>query len=49
MNNCDIKNLIAMTPYFYKTKKEDLEKINTVDFLNVTIDFQIDIFQKLEY
>ncbi|MCI6014353.1 MAG: methyltransferase domain-containing protein [Coprobacillus sp.] len=49
MNNCDIKNLIAMTPYFYKTKKEDLEKINTIDFLNVTIDFQIDIFQKLEF
>ena len=48
MDNSDLMNLVAMTPYFYKTKKEDLDKLVFIDCLDVTIDFKIDIFQKLE-
>lgn len=39
-------NLIMMTPYMYKTKKESIEKINSLESLEVTIDFRISIFTK---
>lgn len=40
----DIFNLLKMTPYFYKTNKEDLLKI-TSDLL-VTIHFNVSVYKK---
>ena len=37
----DIMSLLSMTPYMYKTKKEDIEKLNQIDKLSLTIDFNI--------
>ena len=37
----DIDNLFKMTPYYYKTKKEDYDKIKELDFLETTINFEI--------
>lgn len=43
--NCeDFHNLVKMTPYYYKTKKEDIEKINFDGNIFITIDFIISIF-----
>lgn len=39
INNDDLNRLVQMTPYFYKTKKEDLDKLNKYNMLEVTIDF----------
>ncbi len=43
----DLHLLFSMTPYYYKTKKEDIQKINTVSSLNVTISFTISIFRQI--
>ena len=42
----DLDNLIKMTPYFYKTSKENLDKIKNIDSLNVTFAFNIYIYKK---
>lgn len=42
----DIINLIGMTPYLYKTNKEDLNKLNEINNLDVTIDFSIHTYKK---
>ena len=42
----DLTNLFTMTPYYYKTKKEDKEKINGVKELNITIHFTISIYKQ---
>ncbi len=42
----DILNLIKMTPYYYTTKKEDIENIN-INNLECQIDFNIYVFKKL--
>ena len=41
----DIHNLIMMTPYFYKTKKEDLQALKLNHKMDLTIDFSITIFE----
>lgn len=43
----DLLNLVAMTPYMYKTKKESIDKLQTIDSLNITIDFVITILKKI--
>ena len=45
-NNEDLINLFMMTPYYYKTKPSDFEKIKKVDHLDITIDFNILIYKK---
>ena len=45
INNFDIHNLVMMTPYFYTTKKEDLEALNIDKNMNLTIDFLVTIFK----
>ena len=40
----DIINLVKMTPYFYKTNKDDLLKIQKD--LSITIDFNIEVYKK---
>ena len=33
--NKDILNLVKMTPYFYKTKDSDIERLNNINSLNI--------------
>lgn len=42
----DLYSLFTMTPYYYKTKKEDISKIDLVESLSMTINFTISIFKQ---
>lgn len=44
--NEDIKNLFTMTPYYYKTSKEDTEKLDKLSSLKTKIGFEILIYTK---
>lgn len=46
-NNEDIINLFKMTPYYYKTKKDDQDKINTLKSLVVRLEFLILQYKKI--
>ena len=46
-DNASIKALWEMTPYAFKTSKEDSEKINQLESIKVTTDFLISIYQKV--
>ena len=43
----DLHSLLDMTPYRYRTKTKDLEKIDSYSRLNVTFDFMIHVWRKL--
>lgn len=43
--NEDIKHLFQMTPYAFKTSKEDARKLDNLENLDVTLDFVIYILQ----
>ncbi|MEG0943571.1 MAG: methyltransferase domain-containing protein [Angelakisella sp.] len=43
----DIDNLFRMTPYFWKTSKEDQDKLSGLDTLDTPISFDIHIYKKL--
>ena len=45
-NKNDILNLFQMTPYYYRTRKEDLEKIHSLEQFEVTISFELLVYQK---
>ncbi len=42
----DILNLFQMTPYYYRTKKEDMDKIKSLNQFEVTISFELLVYQK---
>jgi 23S rRNA (guanine745-N1)-methyltransferase len=42
----DIEHLIMMTPYFYKTSKEDYRKVKNFTTIRTRIQFEILIYQK---
>ncbi len=42
----DIHDLIVMTPYFYKTNPNSLQKLMSLSSLNITISFHIQVLQK---
>lgn len=42
-----IKNLFAMTPYYYKTSREDQKKLENVNRLCTEIEFGLDVYRKL--
>ncbi len=42
----DILNLFQMTPYYYRTKQEDLEKIHALSQFEVTVSFELLLYQK---
>ncbi|MEG1104326.1 MAG: methyltransferase domain-containing protein [Oscillospiraceae bacterium] len=45
--NEDIQNLFSMTPYFWKTSKEDKDKLCKMDSLDTEIAFDVHLYQKL--
>jgi len=46
-SNEDINNLFTMTPYYYKTSKEDTQRLSLLDKLSTTIAFEILTYIKL--
>lgn len=44
----DLYDLFAMTPYYWKTSKEDGEKLNSIDRLQTTVDMVIAVYEKTE-
>ncbi len=43
----DIFNLFTMTPYYYKTSKEDTKKLLKLETLTTTVHFAIEIYKKV--
>jgi len=41
-----IKSLFMMTPYAYRTKKEDRERVLSLDTLNTEVEFLIFVYKK---
>lgn len=46
-SNSAIKNLFAMTPYYWKTSQEDVKKLDGLDSLHTEIDVIFEIYQKI--
>ncbi|MBE6667289.1 MAG: methyltransferase domain-containing protein [Ruminococcaceae bacterium] len=44
----DLFDLFAMTPYYWKTSKEDSEKLNSIDRLKTTVHMIIAVYEKTE-
>ena len=44
-SNEDVKNLFAMTPYYWKTSKKDLEKLEGIKSLKTEIDMVIAVYK----
>jgi 23S rRNA (guanine745-N1)-methyltransferase len=42
-NHNDISDLVTMTPYYWRTPKEGLERLNKLDSLTITTEFIIGI------
>ena len=42
----NIKNLFAMTPYYWKTSIEDVKKLDGLELLETKIDINFEVFQK---
>lgn len=43
----DLSNLLAMTPYYWKTSKADAEKYLSLDFVDTNLDFIISVYEKI--
>ena len=43
----DIRNLFMMTPYAYRTRPEDREKILSLESLETKIDFRVFVYRKI--
>lgn len=46
-SNEDIKNLFSMTPYYHKTSREDIAKLDNLTQLTTEIEFDILIYKKV--
>ena len=44
----DIYNLFTMTPYYYKTSKDDAQKLLNLENLTTTVHFAIEVYRKVE-
>ena len=44
--NDDLINITKMTPYFYKTNQDNLERLQRIDNLDLTISFRIYVYKK---
>ena len=45
--NDNIKNLFAMTPYYWRTSKSDIEKLDFVDEIETEIDIMFSVYRKV--
>lgn len=45
-SNDDIVNLFKMTPYYYKTSREDQAKLNSLEHLETEIEFGVIVYKK---
>lgn len=45
-SSSDIESLFMMTPYYYRTSQKDRDKIKSLDFLEVTVEFVIGEYMK---
>ncbi len=45
--NENIKNLFAMTPYYWKTSQSDVQKLDKIDMLETQIDIIFELYQKI--
>ena len=45
--NQNIKNLFAMTPYYWKTSQDDVKKLDGLESLHTEIDVIFEIYQKI--
>ena len=48
-NNCDIKNLFCMTPYYYKTSQKDQQKLCSLQTLTTEVDFIVAAYKKKQF
>lgn len=48
-SNSDIRDLFAMTPYYYKSSKEDQSKLESIDTLTVTAAFGLRLWKNDKY
>lgn len=46
-SNEDIKNLFSMTPYYHKTSREDMAKLDDLTSLTTEIEFEVLIYKKV--
>lgn len=46
INGEDLRQLFAMTPYYYRTSKDDIAKLDNIDSLTLTVDFVILEYRK---
>ncbi len=44
--NNDIMNLFIMTPYYYKTGREETQKLQSLNELQVTVNFGVEVYEK---
>ncbi len=42
----DIENLFKMTPYYYKTSRADAERLLSLESLEITVHFGVEIYEK---
>jgi 23S rRNA (guanine745-N1)-methyltransferase len=45
--NESIKNLFAMTPYYWKTSQSDVQKLEALESLETEIDINFEVYQKI--
>ncbi len=43
----DILDLFTMTPYFWRTSKEDTKKLEALEHLDTTLDFVVSVYRKI--
>ncbi|MCM1114211.1 MAG: methyltransferase domain-containing protein [Clostridium sp.] len=49
MNGEDLKTLFSMTPYFYRTSPSDKAKLDTVESLDLTVEFVVLEYRRADY
>lgn len=47
VDSCGAKSLFTMTPYYYKTSSSDREKLDRIDTLDITAEFDITVYGKM--
>ena len=45
INNQDLMNLFKMTPYYFRTKNEDITRLNNLESLEITFSFEVIVYE----